>query len=183
MNAKNWLVLNFKIGALSLGGGGRAIYYHEGLVKTTKVITDDEFQEAATITQLVPGPNLVNLGIYLGMRLVGWKWMLLGFFLLCLPGAIAGALFIGVVDLNDPNIMLLFKGFSLGSVTFFGIFVYRLANGLTMGIKKRASLSRVMIRVLLAAVVASCSLYGIPLFWVLVCGIPVTILLEFQLWD
>src|SRR3954465_6107481 len=109
MTVKEWLSLNWKVGAFSFGGGGRAIYYQDALVEKSAELSDDEFYEAATITQLVPGPNLVNLAVYLGIRLVGFSWMLAGFALLCLPGALLGILFYRVIDLNNPAIMLVFK--------------------------------------------------------------------------
>ncbi len=180
MSPRDWLKLNWKVGALSFGGGGRAIYFHDALVQNSAELSDDEFQEGNTISQLVPGPNLVNLSTYLGMQLVGWRFMLVGFFLLCIPGAVIGIAFYELIDLNNPTMMLLFKGFSLGSVTFFLLFIYRLAKGLRSDIGRAVTASKLAVRILLAVLVAAASLYGFPLFWVLVVGIPVGVLVEFQ---
>lgn len=182
MTVKEWLVLNWKIGALSFGGGGRAIYYQDALVDKSSVLTEDEFNEGTTITQLVPGPNLVNLGMYIGLSVVGFGWMVVGFFLLCLPGALLGIGFYEVVDLNNPFIMKLFKGFSVGSVTFFFLFVSRLARGLKAGVGQQAPKRKIALRFLFAAGIAGCSLAGFNLFLVLPIAIPIAIFFEFQSW-
>lgn len=182
MTKKEWVQLNWKVGAFSFGGGGRSIYFQDALVEKSTELSEDEFQEAATITQLVPGPNLVNLAMYLGIRLVGLKWMFLGFLVLCVPGALFGILFFEVINLDNPITMLLFKGFSLGSVTFFVVFVYRLAKGLRVGIGSHVPQKRLFVRIVLTALVCGSSLYGIPLFWVLALAIPTALLAEFQIW-
>jgi chromate transporter len=182
MIVKDWLVLNWKIGALSFGGGGRAIYYQEALVEKSTVLTEDEFHEGTTITQLVPGPNLVNLGMYIGLSVVGFRWMLLGFFLLCLPGALLAVGILEIMDLRNPLTMMLFKGFSVGSVTFFILFVYRLSKGLRAGVGQKAPQKKIFLRFLFATGIAACSLGGFSLFWVLPIAIPIAIFFEFQTW-
>jgi chromate transport protein ChrA len=182
MTVKDWLVLNWKIGALSFGGGGRAIYYQEALVEKSTVLTEDEFHEGTTITQLVPGPNLVNLGMYIGLSVVGLKWMIAGFFLLCLPGSLLAVGILEAIDLNNPLVMRLFKGFSVGSVTFFILFVYRLSKGLRTGIGQNAPTRKIILRFFFACSIAACSLSGLSLFLVLPIAIPIAIIFEFQSW-
>ena len=182
MTAKEWLVLNLKIGALSFGGGGRAIYYQDALVQKSSELSEDEFNEATTVTQLVPGPNLVNLAIYFGLVLTGLGGMLAGFFLLCLPGAVLAIGILNLVDLKQPITAMLFKGFSVGSVGFFALFVYRLSKGLRAGVNKPVPTRKLLLRIAFALVITACSLNNFSLFWVLAFAIPVAVFLEFQKW-
>lgn len=181
---RDWLYLNWKIGAYSFGGGGRAVYFLDELVVKSKVVTEEEFREAATITQLIPGPNLVNLASYIGTHLVGKWWMLVGLLLLCLPGSLLGILFIEGFDLNNFYVMTLFKGFSLGSIAFFLLYVYQLAKGLasTSDPTRQTHRRKLTVRVLIALLVTILSLNSFPLFWILVIGIPSCVVIEFQKW-
>ncbi len=83
---RDWLVINLKIGALSFGSAGRAMLYRDAVVNDKKWLTDDEFQEVMTITQILPGPNLVNLSAYLGYRLSGKLGTVGGLLISCPDG-------------------------------------------------------------------------------------------------
>ena len=60
------------IGLTSLGGG-RSVYFHAGLVEKRKWITNHEFIQDLTLSQLLPGPNYSNLAVAIGVRLAGWR--------------------------------------------------------------------------------------------------------------
>jgi chromate transporter len=63
--------------ALSSFGGGLSAWTHRIVVERRRWMTDQEFLNAVTIARLVPGPNQVNMAIYVGQRFRG------------LPGALA----------------------------------------------------------------------------------------------
>src|SRR3954451_13049424 len=59
-----------RIGALSFGGGLIAWMPREA-VETRKWLSDQEFLSGLAICQVLPGGNMVNMSLYLGIRLRG----------------------------------------------------------------------------------------------------------------
>lgn len=59
-----------KIGISSFGGGLSAWVYRE-MVDARHWITEDEFLGAVTMSQILPGANIVNLALQIGFRLRG----------------------------------------------------------------------------------------------------------------
>ena len=59
-----------KIGISSFGGGLSAWVYRE-MVDARHWITEDEFLSAVTMSQILPGANIVNLALQIGFRLRG----------------------------------------------------------------------------------------------------------------
>lgn len=59
-----------KIGISSFGGGLSAWVYRE-MVDRRPWITEDEFLSAVTMSQILPGANIVNLALQIGYRLRG----------------------------------------------------------------------------------------------------------------
>jgi chromate transporter len=59
-----------RIGALSFGGGLIA-WMHREAVETRKWLSDQEFLSGLAICQVLPGGNMVNMSLYLGIRLRG----------------------------------------------------------------------------------------------------------------
>lgn len=68
-----------KVSLQSYGGGVNAIARHV-LVDSRKWLTDEEFLQALSVCQILPGPNSSNLAVFVGSRLRG------------LPGAISALL-------------------------------------------------------------------------------------------
>ncbi len=63
-------MLFFQIGALSFGGGVTAWLYRETVVKR-KLLREEDFLSALTLSQVLPGINMANLSVYIGQRLRG----------------------------------------------------------------------------------------------------------------
>jgi chromate transporter len=59
-----------RIGALSFGGGLIA-WMHREAVETRGWLSDQEFLSGLAICQVLPGGNMVNMSLYLGIRLRG----------------------------------------------------------------------------------------------------------------
>lgn len=69
------LFLTFlKAGGLTIGDGYATIYpIRKALVKTNAWMTEEEFNEHLAVVQAMPGVFNINLAVYLGMQLKGWK--------------------------------------------------------------------------------------------------------------
>lgn len=74
------------IGVTSFGGG-RSAYFRHAVVTTRHWLTDSQFLEGLTLAQILPGPNISNLSVYLGQRLRGLLGALLTVSAVVLPGA------------------------------------------------------------------------------------------------
>ena len=62
---------------LSSIGGGRSAYLYEVLVDRHGWLTRDEFLPGYTLCQLLPGPTISNLAVFLGNGLRGWPGALI----------------------------------------------------------------------------------------------------------
>lgn len=172
-----WIVSNARIGGLSFGGSGRALLYQEEVVDRRRWLSEDEFYEVLTVAQLLPGPNLVNLAAYLSRRIFPRSlWLMPAAILaLAVPGALFAILLVVAVDIENPWIKILFKGFSLGSIALFLVFVLRLLKHVVQERGwKRVGRSAV------ALTVGGMSLGGVPLMATLLVGIGLGLLVEFS---
>jgi chromate transporter len=59
-----------RVGLTSFGGGLSAWIYRE-VVSVSGWLSEEEFLGALTLSQILPGSNVINLSIYLGQRLRG----------------------------------------------------------------------------------------------------------------
>lgn len=75
------------IGLTSIGGG-RYAFFHDALVVRRRWVTNKEFAQDLTLSQVLPGPNFSNIAVALGFRLGGWRGALWGGVALILPGAL-----------------------------------------------------------------------------------------------
>jgi len=75
------------IGLTSLGAG-RSVYFHDAAVVRRPWMTNHEFIQDVTLSQLLPGPNFSNLAVAIGVRLGGWRGGAAGAIALIVPGAL-----------------------------------------------------------------------------------------------
>ncbi|HEY8367782.1 MAG TPA: chromate transporter [Thermodesulfobacteriota bacterium] len=176
-----WAIANLRIGGLSFGGSGRALMYQDLVVRERGWLTDDEFYETLTLAQALPGPNIVNLVAYLGVRFAGIPGAIVGVLGLCLPGSLLAALLFTVVPFEHPALRDLFQGFALGSAVLFLVFVGRMARGLAAAppIRPQGLDDPLLWRLGVAALVALASALGTPLPWLIGGGVAVSLLVEF----
>ncbi len=168
---REWLKINLRIGALSFGGSVRHFLFHDFLVRDRRWITEDEFQQALSLGQVLPGPNLINLCAYLGHRLFGTRGAVLGIVALCLPGALMGISVLSLLDLSQPHWILLFRGFSLGSLSLFALFILRIAPGIcTRANGQKVARSKKHMRYALALSICVLALLEVPMVPLLVGG-------------
>jgi chromate transporter len=64
------MLLFGRVGLTSFGGGLSAWIYRE-VVSQRNWLSDEEFLGALTLSQILPGSNVINLSIYVGQRLRG----------------------------------------------------------------------------------------------------------------
>src|SRR5262249_57570244 len=70
------LALAFLTVALASFGGGLSAWARRVLVEQRGWIAEDEFLSALTLCRLMPGPNQVNMAVYVGARLGGLRGVL-----------------------------------------------------------------------------------------------------------
>ncbi len=75
------------IGAIALTsfGGGQKASIRQSVVRQRKWISDADFLEGLELSQIMPGPNLTNLCVYVGHRIRGWAGALTAFVAVSLP--------------------------------------------------------------------------------------------------
>jgi chromate transporter len=76
------------IGLTSIGGG-RAAYVYEIFVERRAWLTRDEFLPGYTLSQLLPGPTIANLAVFLGNGFRGAAGAAWGLLAVLLPGGVA----------------------------------------------------------------------------------------------
>jgi chromate transporter len=59
--------------------GGAAAWAHRVLVEKRRWLTDREFAEQWSVAQALPGPNIVNLAVFVGMRYHGARGVVVAF--------------------------------------------------------------------------------------------------------
>jgi chromate transporter len=65
---------------VSLSGfGGVLAFAHRMIVEQRRWLTEQEFMETLGLCQVLPGPNIGNLSVYIGARFHGWRGALAAF--------------------------------------------------------------------------------------------------------
>jgi chromate transporter len=173
LTARGWVLLNLKVGAFSFGTGSVAPIYHRALVVEGRALSTEQFQEALTVAQLLPGPNLVSLAMALGTRLFGYATAVAGVVALCLPGALWAVLSIALVPMHLPLVRAVVAGCAIGAAGL----LFNLALQLEPGLRtthvpgQQASGRKRRWRLAVAVGVAALSLWGVPLLSAVLLGI------------
>ena len=157
------LYLSFSWLALQGFGGVLAVVQRE-LVERKKWFTREEFVEEWAVAQIMPGPNVINLGIMLGARHFGWRGSLATLAgLLSLPLLVVLALALVYTQFaSDPHVAGALRGMAAvaaGLITATGI-------KLIPALKKNALGPVLSAAIGIAAFVAIAWL-KLPLAWVL----------------
>ena len=181
MTPRDWLLFNAKIGSLTFGMGAITPMYERVLVHERKALTPREFQEILTVCQVLPGPTLVTLAMYLGRRLFGPTMGVLGVLCLCCPGAVWALLFVRFVPLDRPDVRAVFWGFAVASLILLVDMIVRLlpALGATHVAGESATPGRHARRLVIAIGVGVAVLLHAPMMSVAVAGATVCLVAEF----
>lgn len=122
------------IGLTSVGGG-RSAYIYEALVVRRTWLTGAEFLPGLTLSQLLPGPTVSNLSVFLGNSLNGSAGAALALLAVLLPGALA-ILALGVLYFEygvGPALESALRGMGAAVVGFLCVNTTRIARGAFRG--------------------------------------------------
>jgi chromate transporter len=162
----------FRLGAMSFGGGMSAWIRRE-VVQKRRWIDEGQFLSGLALCQIAPGPNAVNLSVFIGTTLLG-----------ALGGIVAL-----LAMLAAPCVILFAAGYvyftirALPQGAWFGTLLagagaaaigLNLANGVRL--TKRGVRGRTAWVVMVATTLAV-GVLGIPLLWTLLVAIPASLLL------
>ncbi len=122
------------IGISSIGGG-RSAYVYEVLVERYKWRTPEEFLPGYTLSQLLPGPTISNLSVFLGNGLRGLRGAIIALLAVLVPGAlvIVGLAAVYFHRGANPKVEAVLEGMGAAVVGFLCIMVARIGKGALRG--------------------------------------------------
>ncbi len=179
---RTWIWINLKIGALSFGSVSRVVLYQEEVVQMRSWLNEDEFREALTLAQILPGPNLVNLAAAIGYRLFSLPKAVFALLPLLLPGALLAILIALFIPLDRPWVAELFHGFAIGALILMGKFLWMLFQGIpaqSPAQKIKAGSVKIMGRYALVVLGIAILLQGTPIIPVVLIGTLACLAWEF----
>jgi chromate transporter len=158
-----------RVGLTSFGGGLSAWIYRE-VVTRRRWLSDDEFLAGLTLAQILPGPNVINISIYIGQRLRGTRGSVTAALALLLPPMLIAVALLVLFD-------------RLGELRWLHDFLEGIAAaaiGLTFSVAfiaaRHATRSNRLAPVLLGIVFVSIAVLRWPLIPVLLCLAPLAVL-------
>ena len=119
------------LGLVGFGGGLSVLAnIHSSIVKRRRWLTDKEFTNAVTVSQMLPGGAAANALAYIGLRFGGLKGALLGYVGFVLPGWIAVMVLAWVyVHFGaTPDAETLLGGFNAAVVGVIGAITLKMAK-------------------------------------------------------
>jgi chromate transporter len=154
-----------RIGITSFGGGLSAWIYRE-VVDRRRWLNEDEFLAGLTLAQILPGPNVINISIYIGQRLRGPAGSAVAVAALLLPPMLAAVVLLVIFHSFSHLAWLhdLLEGIAAGAI------------GLTFSIgwraARHATRSNRWAPVVLALVFIAVGVLRWPLIAVVLCVAP-----------
>ncbi len=125
------LFIAFTVLALQGFGGVLAVVQRE-MVERRRWMTQQEFLEEWAVAQIMPGPNVVNLSMFIGARYFGWRGALValaGMLALPLLLVLALALLYGQWA-NHPGVSGALRGMAAVSAGLIGATGLKMLSGL-----------------------------------------------------
>ena len=112
-------------------GGGRSAYIYDMLVERHAWLTREEFLPGYPMSQLLPGPTISNLSVFLGYGLRGAMGALISLIAVLLPGAIAILVLAGLYFDHpvNPHVESVLRGMGAAVVGFLCVTVGRIGKG------------------------------------------------------
>jgi chromate transporter len=161
------------VGATAFGGGGSA-HIQNAVVTRRAWLSEDEFLEAYTLSQTLPGPIFSNLAVQVGSRLAGWRGGLAAMIGVSLPGA-ALILLLATVYASVPANSRWLRG----ALTGVGAGAVGISLSMLVRILPSAAKPRGGVWLALAAFIANAVLH-VNILWVLAILLPVGIWLNWR---
>jgi chromate transporter len=148
----------FRITMLAFGGA--IAWVHRGLVVDKKWLTEREFAETLSLCQFLPGPNITNFAVVVGMRFRGVRGALAALLALIVPPAVLliaiGALYERIAGVAAVRGAL--NGLSAAAA---GLFIVLLVNLLRALVRSRPAATLPIAAASCAAVLSG--VFSIPL--------------------
>jgi chromate transporter len=165
------------LGFLGLGMtafGGALPLAHRMVVERHRWLTEAEFVELLGLCQFLPGGNIINLSVALGMRFRGVKGALSAIFgLIAVPSVVV--IMLGILYQHyqhDPNIKHLFAGLAAAAA---GLLI-QMAVKIALPLRKNLVLAGLATISFLAI-----AWLRIPLLWTMLVMTPVSVLVTVKL--
>ena len=116
---------------LSSIGGGRSAYIYDTLVERHAWLTREEFLPGLTLSQLLPGPNIPNLSVFLGNCLRGPLGAVAAVIAVIVPGAVAILVLAGLYFGRGvgPHAETALRGMGAAVVGFLCVTTARIGRG------------------------------------------------------
>lgn len=118
------------IGITSIGGGRLALLY-DVLVERRGWLTREEFLPGFALCNLLPGPTVSNLSVFLGNSLRGWRGAVLGLLGILLPGVVC-VLALSVLYFHfglGPGLNAALRGMAAAVVGYLCIITEKMTRG------------------------------------------------------
>lgn len=156
----------FWIGISSFGGG-LISWVHREAVERRKWLGDQEFLSGLALSQILPGPTMVNMSLYLGTQLRGAIGALAGWASLVLPPSVA----IVAIYL----VYLQFRG--VGAVHFMldGVAATAVGLNIATGIRVAQRQKNLPALLIAAGVFLAVALLHWSMIWVVIGAAPVSL--------
>lgn len=161
------LFLAFLIVGLS-GFGGVLPFIRRMLVEERKWLTASEFTDMLALSQLLPGPNVINITVNVGARMAGMPGASMAFLgLMIMPIAVVIGLSVLHAQYGDLQPV---------EDAFHGIASAAAGLIVAMAIKIAWPVLRSTRAIVLAALVfVAMAVFGLPLVWIILLALPVAI--------
>ena len=156
---------------MSLAGfGGVLVWARRAIVDQHKWMTPDEFNEAFALCHFLPGPNIVNLSMVFGSRFRGLPGGIAAFLGLLGPPMVLVTILAAIYAHygNVPALQRTLLGVSCAAIGLFLAVIFRMMVPL---LKRRDPIALT----LLVAVFVAVGLLRLPLVWVLLVSVPLSI--------
>ncbi|MBP0597721.1 chromate transporter [Herbaspirillum sp. LeCh32-8] len=167
------------LGFLGLGMtafGGALPLAHRMIVERRRWLSEPEFVQLLGLCQFLPGGNIINLSVALGMKFRGVKGALAAISgLIAVPSAVV--VLLGMIYQHfqhDPNVKHLFAGLAAAAA---GLLI-QMAIKIALPLRKNLVLAAVAVVCFIAI-----ALLRIPLVWVMLVMTPISVLLTARYGD
>ncbi|MCA1324746.1 chromate transporter [Herbaspirillum sp. alder98] len=156
--------------------GGALPLAHRMVVERRRWLSEEEFVQLLGLCQFLPGGNIINLSVALGMKFRGLRGALAAIFgLIAVPSAVVVVL--GIIYQHfqhDPNVRHLFAGLAAAAA---GLLIQ-------MAVKIALPLRRNLVLAVLAIVCfIAIAFVRIPLVWVMLVMTPISVVLTARFGD
>jgi len=162
---------------MSLAGfGGVLVWARRAIVDQHKWMTADEFNEAFALCHFLPGPNIVNLSVVFGSRFRGLAGGIAAFLGLLGPPMVLVTVLAAIYAHygNVPALQRTLAGVSCAAIGLFLAVIFRMTIPL---LKRRNPVEMT----LLVAVFIATGLLRLPLTWVLLIAVPLSVAITYAM--